>query len=177
MKAIWSKKFLNNLEDDLVKEYRECIKEIFHLEEIQKLDEFVQHCQTSRLQHSLNVSYYSFIWARKRGLDYKSVARAGILHDLYLYDWKKTKTEQHHAFHHPKEALKNAEKLTNLNEIEKDAIKNHMWPLSSGYPKFKESRILSWVDKYCAIAEVVNQLSNKFKVGFLKRKLCSSKKY
>ncbi len=168
MKAILSKKSLNNLDDTLVKEYIECIKEIFYLDEVQKLDEFVQHCNTSRLQHSLNVSYYSFIWAKKRGLDYKSIARAGILHDLYLYDWKTTKTEQHHAFHHPKEALKNAQILTELNDIEKDAIKNHMWPLSS-YPKYKEGRILTWVDKYCAIVEVICQLSSKASSKFLKK--------
>lgn len=156
MKAIWSKKRLDDDKDELIKEYIECIKDVFHLEEVQGLDEFVQHCNTSRLQHSLNVSYYSFIWARKKGLDYKSVARAGILHDLYLYDWRQTETEEHHAFYHPKEALRNAEKLTELNDIERDAIVNHMWPLSS-YPKYKEGRILSWVDKYCAIAEVILQ--------------------
>lgn len=43
---------------------------------------------TSRFQHSLNVSYYSFIICRKFGLDAYSAARAGLLHDLYYYDWK-----------------------------------------------------------------------------------------
>ena len=157
MKAIWSKRKLTNNEDELAKEFIECIKDIIHLDEVKELDNFVQHCNTSRLQHSLNVSYYSFLWAKRKGLDYKSVARAGILHDLYLYDWRQVETEQHHAFHHPKEALKNAEMLTELNEIEKDAIVNHMWPLSEAFPKYKESYILSWVDKYCAVAEVIAQ--------------------
>ena len=47
--------------------------------------------------------------------------------------------------------------LVELNEIEKDAIVNHMWPLSEAFPKYKESYILSWVDKYCAVVEVVEQ--------------------
>ncbi len=157
MKAIWSKRRLTNNEDELAKEFMECIKDIINLSEIKELDNFVQHCNTSRLQHSLNVAYYSFLWAKKRGLDYKSVARAGMLHDLYLYDWRQVKTEQHHAFHHPKEALKNAQMLTELNDIEKDAIVNHMWPLSEAAPKYKESYILSWVDKYCAVVEVILQ--------------------
>ena len=157
MKAIWSKVKLTNNEDELAREFMDCIKDIIYLDEVKSLDNFVQHCNTSRLQHSLNVSYYSFLWAKKRGLDYKSVARAGILHDLYLYDWRQTKTERHHAFHHPKEALKNAQILTELNDIEKDAIENHMWPLSDAFPKYKESRILSWVDKYCAVVEVIMQ--------------------
>ena len=157
MKALWSKVNLKNSENELAKEFINCIKDLIDLDEVKSLDNFVQHCNTSRLQHSLNVSYYSFLWARKRNLDYKSVARAGMLHDLYLYDWRVTKTERHHAFQHPKEALKNAQLITELNDIEKDAIQNHMWPLSDAYPKYKESRILSWVDKYCAIIEVIMQ--------------------
>ncbi|WP_250278655.1 HD domain-containing protein [[Clostridium] colinum] len=171
MKAIWSKRRLTNNEDELAQEFMECVKDIIHLDEIKQLDNFVQHCNTSRLQHSLNVAYYSFLWAKKRGLDYKSVARAGILHDLYLYDWRQVETEQHHAFHHPKEALKNAEMLVELNEIEKDAIKNHMWPLSEAFPKYKESYILSWVDKYCAVVEVSVQLCK----SILKVKMFSKK--
>lgn len=157
MNAIWSKRKINDKNDEISIEYMECVKDLLSLEDVKGLDQFVQHCNTSRLQHSLNVSYYSFLWAKKRGLDYKSVARAGILHDLYLYDWRKVKTDEHHAFHHPKKALENAQKLTNINDIEKDAIINHMWPLSKSFPKYKESRILSWVDKYCAVAEVILQ--------------------
>lgn len=165
MKAIWSKRKLNDSEDILAKEFIECIKDIINLDEVQDLDNFVQHCNTSRLQHSLNVAYYGFLWAKKRGLDYKSVARAGILHDLYLYDWRQVETEQHHAFHHPKEALKNAQMLVELNEIEKDAIVNHMWPLSEAFPKYRESYVLTWADKYCTIAEVITQCY-KTVVGF-----------
>lgn len=172
MQAIWSKKMLNNEEDSLCKEFLECISDIINLDDVKSLNKFVQHCNTSRLQHSINVSYYSFLWAKKRNLDYKSVARAGILHDLYLYDWRQVKTEEHHAFHHPKEALKNAQMITELNEIEKDAIVNHMWPLSTSAPKYKESYILTWVDKYCAVAEVILQsykaiCSAKFKIKSL----------
>lgn len=157
MKAIWSKRKLTNSNDELSKEFMQCIEDILQLPEIQELDNYVQHCNTSRLQHSLNVAYYGFLWAKKRGLDYRSVARAGMLHDLYLYDWRKVKTEQHHAFHHPKEALKNAQNLLKLNDVEKDSIVNHMWPLSEAFPRFRESYILSFADKYCAVAEVILQ--------------------
>lgn len=157
MRAILSKKNLDDNTDDLVKEYLMCVQDIIELDEVKSLDNYTQHCNTSRLQHSLNVSYYSFLLARKKGLDYKSVARAGLLHDLYLYDWREVKTEEHHAFHHPKEALKNAQSIASLNEIEKDAIVNHMWPLSKQAPKYKESYMLSFVDKYCTIVEVICQ--------------------
>ena len=49
-------------------------------------------------------------------LDYRSVARAGLLHDLFYYDWRTTKFDLGtHALIHPRVALRNAEKLTKLN--------------------------------------------------------------
>lgn len=158
MQAIWSKRDLTNLSDESAMEFMDCISDLLELDEIEQLDNFTQHCNTSRLQHSLNVAYYSFLWAKKRGLDYKSVARAGLLHDFYLYDWREVETDEHHAFHHPKEALRNAERLTTLNEIERDAIVNHMWPLSKEAPFTKEARLVSHVDKLCTVAEVISQL-------------------
>lgn len=160
-KALWSKRFLNNKNDEYSKEFMLCVNDLLNIEDVVNLDSFVQHLNTSRLQHSVNVSYYSFLWAKKRGLDYKSVARAGILHDLYLYDWRENKTEEHHAFYHPKEALRNANKITKLSPMEKDAILNHMWPLSKNSPKYKEGKILCCVDKYCAVIEVIDQIYKK----------------
>lgn len=162
--ALWSKRDLNNPNDKYSKEFLSCISDLLNIKDIIELDNYVQHLNTSRLQHSINVAYYSYMWAKKVGLDYKAVARAGMLHDLYLYDWRENKTEEHHAFYHPKEALRNAEKITDLSPLEKDAILNHMWPLSKNMPKYKESKILSCVDKYCAIIEVIDQIYNRYKL-------------
>lgn len=163
MKAIFSKKDLENTEDNLIKQFLHCVSDIINLDEIKSLDNFVQHCNTSRLQHSLNVAYYSFLWARKKGLDYKSVARAGLMHDLYLYDWRKAETIEHHAFLHPKVALKTAKTLTNINKIEQDAILTHMWPLCKTLPKYKESYVISLVDKYCTVLELLTQNAKRIK--------------
>ena len=87
--AIGSRKDFSNLdEDQLLAEYKECIGDILYNEQVQKLDLHTQHCNTSRLQHSINVSYYSFLICYKMGWDYRSAARAGLLHDLYFYDWR-----------------------------------------------------------------------------------------
>ena len=43
-----------------------------------------------------------------------------------------------------------------LNVIEKDIIEKHMWPLTIRLPKYKESFIVSFVDKYCSTAEIFN---------------------
>jgi uncharacterized protein len=136
------------------KEYIECVSDLLTLKEIQQLDEFKQHMNTSRLEHSINVSYYTYKMCKKLGLDYRSGARAGILHDFCLYDFKSVKIPGGHIKGHPKIALQNAKKHFKLNKVEKDAIVKHMWPLTFSKPKYKESYILTLMDKYCAMLEV-----------------------
>lgn len=162
--AIYSKIDMNDLENNLVVEYRDCINSLYSHEKIKQLNEFSQHCGTSRLQHSINVSYYSFLICRKLNLDYKSAARAGLLHDLFLYDWRTNKQpEGAHAVAHPIVALRTAKTITTLNEIEEDAIVNHMWPISNTPPKYKESYVVNLVDTFLAIFEMFHGLSSNFK--------------
>jgi uncharacterized protein len=102
------------------------------------------------------VSYNSYLVCRVLGLDYQSAARGGLLHDFFLYDWHITKHEEGlHGFTHPGTALKNANKKFSLNKIEKDIIEKHMWPLTIRFPKYKESFIVSFVDKYCSVIEII----------------------
>ena len=67
-----------------------------------------------------------------------------------------------HAFTHPKTAYKNASKLFALNEKEKDIILKHMWPVTIALPKYKESYLLTLVDKYCALNESYQEIYNRF---------------
>jgi len=39
--------------------------------------------------------------------------------------------------------------------LEKDIIRKHMWPATKELPSYKESYVVSFVDKYCAVLEVV----------------------
>ena len=48
-----------------------------------------------------------------------------------------------------------------LNDMEKDIIVKHMWPLTIVPPKFKESYIVTLVDKYCATKEFFKFLKIK----------------
>lgn len=57
-KAIFSRIDLNNADNDLAEEYLGCISDLLHLDGVQDLKSFTQHMNTSRFQHSLNVSYY-----------------------------------------------------------------------------------------------------------------------
>ena len=158
-KAIGSKICLDSTENIYAIEFRSCVEDLLMLEDVKNLDKYVQHLNTSRLQHSINVSYYSYLACKKLGLDYRSAARGGILHDLYLYDWKlERQPEGMHASAHPKIALRNAQKNIKLNEIEIDSIIKHMWPITVIPPKYKESMVVTFADKYCATVEIAYQL-------------------
>lgn len=135
--------------------YLALVNDLLTTPQVQKLDEFTQHHYTDRLQHSLRVSYYSYLLAKKHHLDYKATARAGLLHDLFYYDWRTTKfSTGTHAYVHPRIALRNAERLTDLSPKEKDIIIKHMFGATLALPKYKESWIVSLVDDYVAIKEV-----------------------
>lgn len=137
------------------KEYMQIIKDLILNETVLKMKLYRQHFNVSCFDHCLFVSYNSYLICKKHKLDYKSVARAGLLHDLFLYDWRKRENGRkgHHAFTHGKTALENALKITFLNNIEKDIIKNHMWPVTLSIPKYKETFVITYVDKRIAIAE------------------------
>ncbi|MDO5387998.1 MAG: HD domain-containing protein [Clostridia bacterium] len=158
-RAIGSKTNLWDFSIPEVAEFRSYIDDIWESDMVRKLNNFEQHHKTSRLQHCLSVSYYSFKIAKKIGADPRMAARAGLLHDLYWYDWHTKKTPQFHAVFHARLAARNASKLIDISEREEDAILKHMWPLYPGMPKYKESYAVTLADKYAATLEVATQWS------------------
>ncbi len=139
-------------------EFQEYIRELDENEAVQSMKQYIQHGTTTTYEHCLNVSYISYKIAKKLNLDARSTARAALLHDLFLYDWHKTTEKKplfkKHGFTHAKTALDNACKYFELNEIEKDIIAKHMWPLTFRHiPKYKESVIVTLVDKRCSTIE------------------------
>ena len=135
-------------------EYKSLIEDLLENEMVNRMREYKQHFEISCYEHSLNVSYLTYKWCRKLNLDYKSAARGALLHDLFLYDWRvKSDRKGLHAFTHPKAALENAKKITKLNSKEKDLIVNHMWPVTPNLPKYKETYIVTIMDKYSAVIE------------------------
>ncbi len=152
------KKYIKDLE------YYECVSDIFDNELFLKMNTFIQHGTTTTRAHCIQVSYLSYRIAKRCGFDYRSVARAGLLHDLYLYDWHTHCKETGNHFHgltHPYVALKNAMKEFQLNEIEKDCIQKHMWPLTVIPPKYWEGYVIMYADKACTVAEVTEAIKNK----------------
>lgn len=145
-------------------EYLSYVGDLLAIEEVQKLAEFTQHFHSTRLDHSISVSYYSYKITKKFGWNAKATARAGVLHDLFFYDWRTTKFDEGtHAYMHPRIAVKNAEKITELSDLEKDIIIKHMWGATIAPPRYKEGYVVTMVDKYCAVKEALFPLIQKLK--------------
>lgn len=144
-------------------EYMSYVGDLLERPEVQKLANYTQHHFMTRLDHCISVSYKSYCIAKKLHLNAKAVARAGLLHDLFYYDWRDTKFDRGtHAWIHPRVSVRNAEKFTKLSPLEKDIIIKHMWGATICPPKYKEGYIVTVVDKYAATAEYFGHLKEKF---------------
>lgn len=142
-------------------EFAECVSDLLEHEAVRSMSTFKQHHGMSIFEHALCVSYLSFRLCKEAGLDYRSAARGGLLHDFFLYQRHVDKPYKGwHTTNHPRLALKNAEEHFDLNALEKDIIVKHMWPICLGIPKYRESYVVSMVDKYCSVIEVSRNIKD-----------------
>ena len=154
------------------REYMAIVNDLLAQPAVQKLADYTQHHHSNRLQHSIAVSYESYRIAKRLHQDYRSTARAGLLHDLFYYDWRTTKFDLGtHAFIHPRVALRNAEKITPLNKKEKDIILKHMFGATMATPRYPESLIVSLVDDFEAEHEFFSPLRAKLRRKIKKRRM------
>lgn len=133
---------------------------------LKKEKEYMQHGSTSVYEHSVKVAYISLCLAKWLHLkvDPVSLMRGALLHDYFLYDWhEKDRSHRLHGFRHASTALRNAERDFQLNEVEKNIIARHMFPLNPIPPKYKEAWVVCLADKYCAFLETV-RLAEKINV-------------
>jgi uncharacterized protein len=136
-------------------EYLGHVRDLIAHRAVVSMTHYSQHGHTTCLEHSLRVSYTSYKICKRLGLDARSAARGGLLHDFFLYDWHEKNSHRGlHGFTHPKAALKNAEHYFDLNERERDIIASHMWPLTPRLPKYREAYVVLMADKYCALLEI-----------------------
>ncbi len=147
-------------------EFYSFVKDLLNNETVLEMKNFRHHYSTTCYQHCLNVAYYNYLICRKLGLDSKKAARAGILHDLYLYDWRdvpRKKGEMPHGMRHPRIALEIAKQNFDLSKREQDIIVKHMWPLTLRLPRYAESYVIVVTDKYAAVLEIGAHVKGKLK--------------
>lgn len=121
---------------------------------VQSMDRFEHHLNASCLDHSMGVAYGSFLVAKRLGMDARAVARGGLLHDFFLYDWReKGSHDGLHAFSHPRTAMENAMRYFDITPLEQEIIRTHMFPMGLRMPRHRESLTVCLMDKLCAVCE------------------------
>ncbi|MDU1955388.1 MAG: HD domain-containing protein [Peptoniphilus lacydonensis] len=152
---------------DNEKRLKEIIEELNKNTRFLKTKNYIQHGNTTVYSHVISVAKKSIEIAEKYNLnvDMDSLIRGALLHDYFLYDWHDKKHKKSfHGFTHPKKAYKNARSELDLNNVEKDIIIKHMFPLTVVPPKYLESWIITYADKWVSTVETV---SHRFaKVSF-----------
>jgi len=137
--------------------FQSSIRDLYKNSVVRSMKDIEHHKNVSCFEHSIKVAYISYKIAKKFNLDYVSAARGGFLHDFYLYDWHEKGSHQGlHGFNHSKIALHNAQSITELNKKETDIIRKHMWPLNLVFPRYRESWIVTFVDKATTLKEIVH---------------------
>lgn len=150
--------------DEDVLEFYDSISQILTHEKVREMKQFNHHSQTDCFTHSVHVAYYNYKMCKFFNLDKDAAARAGMLHDLFLYDWhnyKREKGERMHGFEHPKKALANSKKYFELTALEEDMISKHMFPLTISLPKYRETFVIIMTDKFCSSCEVLDRFFKK----------------
>ena len=137
------------------REFGDIVEPLLAKEELRRLADFKHHRNKTRLDHSLDVAWLSYIIAKRLSCDYVSAARGGLLHDLFHYDWA-TEGPRLHGLRHPRICLSNAGKIVDLNMRERDIIKKHMWPLTIVPPRYPEAWSVCLADTYCGVKDYLD---------------------
>lgn len=151
------------------------VEDILLNDEFQKRKLFLHHHNMSVWDHSILVSFNSFIFGRYFNADIRICAIAGLLHDFYSQAWLSTPVLEHlengkytilmkqkkslfkmHGFVHAADAARNYVKFFPELENKKitNAIKRHMFPLNIIPPRYKEGFIITIIDKWNSVHEL-----------------------
>lgn len=139
------------------------ISDIYENYEFKKLDKCKHHGIT-RMEHSLRVSYYTYIITKKLHLNYKEATRAALLHDFFTDEVSNLNMYGRFS-KHPNIALSNAKKYFKINKFQEDIIVKHMWPSTLTPPKYIESWLVNIIDDISAVFERGYVTKNKLKLA------------
>ena len=146
------------------KNYLNIVNHILENDNFRKIDN-IEHHGTSRLNHSLRVSYYSYKIAKLLKLDYIETATGGLLHDFFISDEDRNIIDRFvSTFTHPKLAVATTMKYFDITKKEENIIHSHMFPIYFSLPKYTEAWIVSIVDKIVGSYEF--SLKYKYKLAY-----------
>ncbi len=144
--------YFGSLKGDLMIEFESIADKIINSDKYQSLKS-ENHHGLSRYDHSLRVARNTYKISKKLKMDYISATRGALLHDYFTNDdYRNTKGFKKYSMH-PVIALNNAIREYDLNPMEENIIVSHMYPMGKTKPCFKESWLVTGVDKSVAIYE------------------------
>lgn len=135
-----------------------CVERLNKETEFETLKAYKHHCKTSTYRHSIGVAYFSLWMIRLLRIkcDEEELIYGALLHDYFLYDCHAGEKSLH-WFKHPAVSAKNAKRDWQISKVQENMIKRHMFPLTLVPPRYKQSIIVSLVDKGCAIYECMSK--------------------
>jgi len=134
--------------------YYEIYSEFYNVNKYREL-KCMPHHGNNRLEHINRVSKMSFYLSKFLNLDYVSCTRGAMMHDFFTKEDISRNKKHYNKFlkNHPLVAYNNSIKYFDINDIEKDIILTHMFPIKKGKPKYKESKIVCFCDKIISVYE------------------------
>ena len=159
------------MKDKISLEEKERLEEIYYSflndSKIDMMKDVSMHRGSNCYLHSFQVAKLAIKRAlrRKHKLDLESILIASVLHDYYLYDWRKDKSLlKKHGSRHPYIACNNAKRDFNINDKVASIILSHMWPINfKRFPKTVEARIVNNADTHVAFKEAMTSKIHKAK--------------
>ena len=115
------------------------------------------HFNSNVAIHSIRVTNecYRLAHIMHLDIDKESLIKGAICHDLALANIKYTFGPKQAIFHSMDSANIATNIIGTLSDKERNIIESHMFPISPVLPKYKESWILTLVDKYIATKEIL----------------------
>lgn len=149
------------------------VQDILEHPEFQQLNNFPHHKPFTILDHSLHVAWLTFTCSERLtkvipSFDSRNATRGALLHDFFLYDWHLPRSDGKHwqGFRHPRIACHNAGRCFCLSTKEQDIILNHMWPLTSRWPRSRERFLVCIMDKVATVGEFWLKLRGRSELRF-----------
>lgn len=136
-------------------EFNSIVEDITKNKKFNKLNKELHHGIT-RYDHSIRVAKWTYGISKLLKIKkVNEITRAALLHDFYTNDDLKGEKSLKKLGLHPNIALKNSMDYYELDDIQKDIIQSHMFPCNLNIPKYKESWLVSTVDKTVGLYEML----------------------
>lgn len=197
----YDKNLLNSIDSEIVlnplfDEWLIYVEDILLSDEFQRRKLFKHHHNLSVWEHSILVSFKSFLVAKYFNASARICAIAGLLHDFYTQAWiyneellkidegkylseyyVKKPLFKMHGFVHGNDAAENIKKYFPelVNDRIINSVQRHMFPLTIKPPKYREGMIITCVDKLNSVRElpspkvVTVKIKNKIVNKFFKK--------